>query len=116
VQISQKKKDNRHIVEVSGALTLAGSLELKKTVLDNLKKGKHLDLAFGEVTDADLSFIQIIAAAVKMAEKGDRKFTLKSPIPELVLSNIKIAGLLNHDKCSKSDCVWCSINEQSRGA
>lgn len=115
MHISHRKKGSDRIVEVAGSLTAAGSSDLKKVILENLKKGNRLELVVGEVTDVDLSFIQIIAAAMKTAETGDRNFTIRTPVPEPVLRSVRISGLLNHDSCSKPDCVWCSIKGQIQG-
>ena len=115
MRISQKKKGNDRVVEVSGSLTVAHSSGLKKAILENLKKGNRLELVIGDVTDVDLSFIQIIGAALKTAEKGDREFTLRTPVPEPVVKSVRLSGLLNHDRCSKPNCVWCSINGQIQG-
>jgi anti-anti-sigma regulatory factor len=115
VHISSKNKGSDRIVEVAGSLTVAGSSELKKVILENLKKGNRLELVIGEVTDVDLSFIQIMAAAMKTAETGDRKFTIRTPVPEPVLKSVKLSGMLNHDSCSRPDCVWCSIKGQIQG-
>ena len=115
VHISHKNKGHKRLVEVSGSLTVANASNLKKTILANLKKGHHLELIVGDVTDVDLSFIQIIAAANKSAEKGDREFTIRSPVPEPVVRSLMLAGLLNHERCSVTNCLWCSINTQVQG-
>lgn len=115
MRISQKKNGNSRVVEIAGSLTVASSFDLKKAVLENLRKGNRLELVIGDVTDVDLSFIQIIAAAIKSAERDDREFTVRTPIPEQVVTSVKLSGLLNHDKCSKKSCAWCSINAQILG-
>ena len=115
MRISQKKIGSKRVVEVSGSLTVAHSSGLKKAILENLKKGNRLELVIGHVTDVDLSFFQIIGAAKKTGEKGDGEFALRTPVPELVLKNLRLSGLLNHDKCLKPNCVWCSINGQIQG-
>ena len=115
MRISQKKEGNSRVVKVAGSLTVANSSALKKAVLENLRKGNRLELVFDDVTDVDLSFLQIIVAALKTAEKGDREFTLRTPVPEAVVKSVRLSGLLNHEKCSKPNCVWCSINGQIQG-
>ena len=115
MHVEQKKNDKNRIVEVSGSLTVKNSKELKKTILENFRKGNSLELVLGDVTDVDLSFIQVITAAVKTAEKGDSEFSIRTPVPEKMINSLKIAGLLNHGRCSKHNCVWCSINEQIQG-
>ena len=103
-------------MEVSGTLTVAKSLKLKKALLENLRKESRLELVFGKVAEMDLSFIQILAAAVKSAEKGDRAISIKMPVPDILVENLKISGFLNHSNCVKASCVWCSIKEQGQGA
>ena len=114
--ISQKKKGAKRVVEVSGALTVADSLKLKKTVVDNLRKGNRLELVVGKVTEMDLSFIQVLAAAVKTAEKSGSEIDVKLPLPEMAVENFRVSGFLNHNNCAKPDCIWCSIKEQAQGA
>ena len=112
MQISRKKKGKNRIIEVKGSLTIAGSNDLKKAVVADLVKGSRLELVLADVTEVDLSFIQIVAAAMKKAEKGDREFMIRTPIPEKVVEGVRLSGLLNHNRCSRSNCVWCAINEQ----
>ena len=116
MRVVQKKDGKNRIVEVSGSLTVTNSGELKKKILGNFRKGNNLELVLGDVTEVDLSFIQIIAAVVKTAEKGDREFSVRTPVPEKLIDSLKLAGLLNHGKCSNRNCLWCSINEQIQGA
>jgi anti-anti-sigma regulatory factor len=116
VIISQAHKDGKQVMEVSGDLTVANSLKLKKAVLANFKKGDRFEIALGDVTDMDLSFIQIILAAIKTAEKDDKEFALRIPVPELVVKGLESSGFLNHTRCEKTGCIWCSILAQVQGA
>jgi anti-anti-sigma regulatory factor len=112
MRIVQKKNGNKRVVEVAGSLTVEGCSDLKNAVLKNLRKGSHLELIISDVTDVDLSFIQIVTAAMKAAGKGDREFSVRTPIPELVVKSVKLSGLLNHNICSIPNCVWCTIKGQ----
>lgn len=116
MNISVDKSGSERRVEVSGSLTVADSLKFKKAVGENLRKGNKLELAFGDVTEMDISIIQIIAAAVRAAEPGDREFGLKTPVPEPVAQALKLSGFLNHYDCAKPDCVWCAVGKQLQGA
>lgn len=112
---ARKKTGTKRVVEVSGPLTVSAGKELKKRVLGNFGRGCRLELVFGDVTDVDLAFFQILAAAVKTAETGDREFTVRTPVPDKVLSVMKLTGLLNHERCTKQGCVWCAVNKQAQG-
>lgn len=116
MRIAKKKKGDTRVIEVSGTLTVANSLKLKKALAENLKKGSRLELIITDVSEMDLSFIQLLVAAMKKTETGDREFKVKTPVPDLVVENLKLSGFLNHNSCAKPDCVWCSILEQVQGA
>ena len=114
--ISQRKENGKRVIEVSGALTVAGSRTLKKAIQENLRKGCRLELVIGETSEVDLSFIQLMGAAMKTAEKGDREFILRPPVPEPVVKGLELSGFLNHTRCVKSGCVWCAVREMVEGA
>jgi anti-anti-sigma regulatory factor len=116
VKISQDKNGSRRVVAVSGSLTVADSSDLKKVMAENLRKGHQLELVLDEVSEVDISVIQIMAAAVKAAEAGDRKFSVKTPVPEPVAESLRLSGFLNHYNCKETDCVWCAISSQVQGA
>ena len=116
MKISQSKRGNRRVVSVSGSLTVTDSSDLKKVMAENLRKGHQLELVFDDVSEMDVSIIQIMAAAVKTAEPGDRKFTVRTPVPEPVAQSLKLSGFLNHHNCKKKECVWCAIGNQVQGA
>ena len=114
--ISQAHNEDKQVMEVSGDLTVANSLNLRKAMLANFKKGDSLELAVGDVTDMDLSFVQILIAAIKTAEKDEKEFALRTPVPEPLVKGLETSGFLNHGRCEKTDCIWCSILAQVQGA
>jgi anti-anti-sigma regulatory factor len=116
IRILRKKTDKTQILEISGSLTAAWSADLKKEIQGGLKKGPRLQLVIKKVEDVDLSFLQVILAALKTAQAEDKELTLKLPVPDPIVENVILAGLHNHGACSIDDCLWCSIKTQSTGA
>lgn len=116
MRIKRKNAGDGIVLEVEGALTVSEIVGLKKAVQENLRKGDRLELDVSLVSEADLTFIQILAAAAKRAEKGDRSFTVRSPVPEPVMRTLRLSGVLNHARCRKGDCVWCRLIDQTPGA
>lgn len=115
MHIAKEKSGAVRTIEVSGALTVAHGGELRKALLEDLRKGTRLEIAFGEVTEVDLSFFQIMAAALKTAETRKIELMVRTPLPERVVHSAQLAGLLNHSGCSDAGCVWCSIKREAEG-
>lgn len=115
MRISQKKKGRKRAIEVSGALTLDNSLKLKKAILKGLSDGSHLELILNEIDEVDMSFLQIVGAAMKTAEQNNITFSIKAPVPDPVVESMRLSGFLNHSSCSKKGCLWCSVKEQVEG-
>lgn len=111
--VNRKMGKGKRILEVGGSLTVSGVGELKIALQESLETGDPLELIFSEVEDVDLSFIQVVAAA----RDGDRGnvLTVGAPVPEIVRESIRVAGLHNHDNCTKPDCLWCSMDQAAKG-
>ena len=115
MHLSKKKTDEIQVLEISGSLTAAWSADLKKELLEGLSEGSELQLVIRNVSEVDLSFIQVISAALKTAQNEDKEFTVKLPVPDPVTENVILAGLNNHGSCQADGCLWCSIQTQSSG-
>jgi len=116
MHLTVKKTDEIQVLEISGSLTAAWSTDLKKELQEGLKEGSGLQLVIKNVKEVDLSFLQVISAALKTAQYEDKELTVKLPVPDLVTESIILAGLNNHGRCQTDGCFWCSIQTQSSGA
>ncbi len=116
MHVSRKRTDKSQVLEISGSLTAASSAELKKEIQGGWKKGPSLQLVIKKVENVDLSFLQVVAAALKTAQMESKELTLKLPVPDSIVESVILAGLSNHGACRIEDCLWCNIKTQSTGA
>ena len=56
-------------INIKGCLTLVKSNEIKEKLLSLIKKSNEIKIKISEVTDFDLSFIQILYAILKIEDK-----------------------------------------------
>jgi len=96
-------------VEISGRLTVAHIVHWKEPFLEAVKENRSLELCFGEVLEADLSFVQLLIATYKAAEKSGTGITVHLPLPETVRQVFHLAGMENHGSCRGEGCLWCQI-------
>ena len=68
-------------IKISGSLTGPRSTELKDRISSGLKKEGQLQLVIRDVDTVDLTFLQIIAAAMKTARKDNRELSVRLPVP-----------------------------------
>ena len=116
MNLTREKTGNSQVLEISGSLTAAWSADLKKEIQVGLKESSGVLLVIKNVEDMDLSFLQVVAAALKTAQQENKELTLKLPVPDLFVEKVILAGLQNHGACLTDNCLWCGINNQTSGA
>lgn len=103
-------------LKISGSLTAPRSAELKNSIFNDLNQGGRLQLVISDVDDVDITFLQILSAAMKTARSGDGQLTVRQPVPGILYLSIIDAGLQNHGTCDAGNCLWCEMVNQSSGA
>ena len=103
-------------LRISGSLTGPRSAELKDKIRNSLKKEGQLQLVVRDEDVVDLTFLQIISAAMKTAKKDNIKVKIQLPVPDVLSQSIIDAGLQNHGVCRADYCLWCEVINQGSGS
>lgn len=69
IESNKDKTSNVLNINIKGCLTLVKSNEIKDKLLSLIKKSNEVKIKISEVTDFDLSFIQILYAILKIQDK-----------------------------------------------
>ena len=118
MKISNKKSGNRRVVQLSGSATVPNCGRFRETMLKALKSPeKSVELVLDDVSEVDLTFIQVIASTMKTlgtttgkaTGKNRRELIVKRPVPDAVAQVTNLAGLANHGNCQDDKCVWCAL-------
>ena len=112
---ASKKKVGASALVFSGDLTLRTATEVKKNVTKVLASSATIQVSFKDVSDVDLSFVQIICAAHRSAVTDGKKIEFPVQWPEAFVNLTKESGLNGHVGCSSDGhilCPWLINNTQ----
>ena len=105
--VATQKKVEAGALVFSGDLTLPTATEVKKNVMKVLASSTVVQVSFKEVSDVDLSFVQIICAAHRSAVTDGKKIEFPVKWPEAFINLTKESGLDGHVGCSNDDHILC---------
>jgi anti-anti-sigma regulatory factor len=100
---------DHEIIKLSGELTIERAEELRKMLRDTLERTERLFLSFTEVTEVDVSFLQLLCSAHRTALKANKSFWLDKDRPEALRSAIKEVGFVREQGCNLDfthHCIW----------
>jgi anti-anti-sigma regulatory factor len=81
-------------VEVAPSITVRSAGVFRQALLDGLEADDQIDLDLAEVTDVDLSFIQMLHAARETARRSGKAVRLCQPASGAVVALLDRAGFL----------------------
>ena len=103
---AQKKVDTSALV-FSGNLTLHTATEVKKDLIEALTSSAAVQVSFKDVSEVDLSFVQLICAAHRSAVTDGKKIEFPVQWPEAFVNLTQESGLNGHVGCSNDDHILC---------
>jgi anti-anti-sigma factor len=83
------------VVRLRGVIDIGLASELKETLIQALDSGRELRIDLGEVTEVDVTALQLLWAADQAAHQSGARLGVCEPIPENVLESLQLAGLEN---------------------
>ena len=94
IDFNIEKRDDEQVVTISGELTIESANELKKILMKSITKAGHVVLEIGNVTEMDLSCLQLFYSAHKRAKESGKSFRLKGGCPDAFKKAVEDAGYL----------------------
>lgn len=82
------------LLDVSPSVTVRSAAGFRQALLDALEGEDQLDLDVSELTEIDLSFIQLVLAARAQAERAGKTLRLTAPAGPALTALLDRAGLL----------------------
>lgn len=90
-------RDSVHIVEIAGDAGLRSAQDLAKQLRDAIIAHQSVAIATDAITAADVTTIQLLLAARKMALASDKSCTLSAPPGGVLRSLLIQTGILDAD-------------------
>lgn len=78
----------------SGRLTYPNVSVLRGRLTEGLEE-EDVEISFADVDEVDLSFLQLLCAALKTAEGASRKVSVAGPVPPGVRELVETAGMVS---------------------
>lgn len=87
-----KKGNGRNTIYVSGSLTIRYISEIRELLLELCGKDEDIVLNLTDVTEVDLSGLQLLCSTEKSFEEGGRKMMIDSDYPDALIKAIEDTG------------------------
>jgi anti-anti-sigma regulatory factor len=81
------------VLHLTGSITVSQATQLHKSLLMALDSKTDIGIDFTEVTDLDLSAIQLLCAAQRKASRARLRFFASTPVPEVSNERFLLAGV-----------------------
>ena len=105
--------DNGKHVRLVGAMTIECALEVKSILLELLANRDHLFLNIDEVSEADLSCLQLLCALHKSAMQEGKIVTLNFSRSSVITETLLKAGCSRHKGCTgNGECFWSEASHE----
>ncbi len=98
-----------NVLTFDGPLSIEHCSKLKEILISTMEQADAIIIDFENITDLDLSCIQIFCSASKSAEVHEKQLTIKENNSEVVNQNIENSGFIKDGKCIQkfcSNCFW----------
>ncbi len=91
--ITLDRRESGCLVRLDGIIDISLASELKEALLHALESGREVQIELDEVTELDVTALQVLWAADQSARESGTRLTIYKQIPENVLETMKLAGL-----------------------
>ena len=92
---------------LDGDMTVQRAGELKAALIEALDKATHLVIDLENITDADLSCLQLFCSAHRTSLKLNKSVSLSENAPQMFWDIVKKAGYsCNTPCCDDKNCLW----------
>lgn len=107
LKLTEANKNNT--VRFAGSLTIERAAALKMLLMESLNWTDSLHLVCENVTEVDISFLQLLCSAHRTAVKEKKKLTLAGQCPEPLRLAVWEAGFIRQEGCVldvQQTCIW----------
>jgi anti-anti-sigma regulatory factor len=104
-----EKLATRKIVMLEGGLTVRRAEEIKADFLNAVKYGDEITVTFGNISDVDLSCLQVFCSAHRSAIRAHKQIRFGNEFPAILKNMATGAGLFRLRGCKMDcgkSCLW----------
>jgi ABC-type transporter Mla MlaB component len=101
--------DSAGSIEMQGDLTVSSAEQMRNVLLQGLQSSDTIVISFGEITDIDLTCLQLLCAAHRMSVKLGKKIVFGNDLPDKLSLAVTDYGFRRHVGCAidtTKSCIW----------
>ena len=101
--------NENNIVRVEGCLTIEHAAEWKMCLMESLNRTDRVHLVFENVTEVDISFLQLLCSMHRTVAQDGKNLTLDAHRPEPLRLTVLAAGFARQEGCvldARQTCIW----------
>ena len=110
-----EESDDKKILSINGELTIQNAAELQKVLIECLEETAHLTLNLENVTEMDMSCLQLLCSAHKTTVKADKHFSIDGRASSFFQEAVNVSGYQQFTGCEldkNSSCLWVDGNDE----
>ncbi len=106
-KVMQANGNESRVVTICGKLTIPHAQDIKVALIEVLAMTKHIELDLKEVTDVDLTGIQLLCALHRDTVNLKKKLSVSGNSNELFSDFSAASGFPRHIGCVAGEqCIW----------
>ena len=91
--VALEQREELSTIRLEGAIDIGLAGELRAALLTALTAGGELRISLGGATDLDVTAMQLLWAARRMADASEVRFAFEGPAQERVTAALALAGM-----------------------
>ncbi|MBI4847891.1 MAG: STAS domain-containing protein [Nitrospirae bacterium] len=110
--IKVEKREDNNIVVITGEMTIQNASALRDALIQSTECAEHVILDLKDVTEIDLSCLQLLCAAHRTSVNSQKSLKLKQDYPEILKKAVTEAGYSRYFGCkleTEKSCIWKGI-------
>jgi anti-anti-sigma factor len=107
-----EKEEARTVIVMSGEMTVEHAAGLKDALIRSLEDADHLIVDLRDVTDMDVSCLQLLCSAHRTFAGARKTLEIKSDYPETLKETVREVGYSRDCGCTtetENGCLWKRI-------
>lgn len=105
---------DKKIIYFAGSLTIESADQVKAALLGAIESAPDVEINFGDVTDIDLSCLQLLCSAHRTSVAMEKNLTIASTVDGALQDAASRGGFIRHTGCSldaRKNCLWMGIQK-----
>ncbi len=116
IDFKAEESDNNTTLTIRGELTVQNAAALQGMLIRSLESSLNLTINLKDVTEMDLSFLQLLCSVHRTSTDLKKNLTLSRHCPEVFRDVVKSAGFLRRTGCvldCNKNCIWAEMNKDA---